>query len=597
MKTKRITAILLSVCLMCSFLAFGTSAKTVTKTAVYGDVDLDGRISIVDATLIQKGLAKIKTLDETQTKAANVDGSDSLGINDATLIQKYLSKILTAFPVGETFTYTTEVEETDWRTSTISYEIFVRSFYDSNGDGIGDFRGVAQKADYLKSLNVGCVWLMPIYKTTSYHGYDVVDYYSVNSELGTINDFDYMVQTLHDNGIKVIIDFVANHTSSSNPWFTSAISSASSPYRDYYIIQSSKGSTGSWHKKNGVYYRGDFSSHMPELNFNNQQVWTEIKNAAGYWLDRNIDGFRLDAAKHIDDNTKVTHAWWRDFESYVKSKNSDAFVVGEVWSDTSAVIKYYSDMDSTFNFDLSTRIMNFANGQSVDLVSAVNTCNTKYKNAASLTPDIPKTTIDSIFLNNHDQTRTVSTLGDSVEKAKLAAAVEMTLPGMPFIYYGEELGQKSNTSDPNRREAMDWYKSASGTGMCNSRKWDTTPKYTVANDGISLEEEINDKNSLYNYYVSLTTIRNNYPIFFEGDYNTVTTSSNIYSYTVTKQDSDYGMFVAHNNTSSSVTVKASVPFTDLLSGKSYSAGDSVTINGYSSLIVNYTGSDNTYRPF
>lgn len=570
---------------------FSAGAETVKYK--YGDVDIDDGITARDAGYIQQYLAHLNDFDDLQLKLADVTASGDVDVADITYIQWYLGKIVTAFPSGEY--YEVEVEDPDWRLSTISYEIFVRSFYDSDNNGIGDFRGIAEKVDYLKSLNVGCVWLMPIYTTGSYHGYDVKDYTSVNNQYGTIDDFDYMLDTLHDNGIKVIIDFVPNHTSVMHPWFTSAISSESSPYRDYYFISSSKGSSGSWHYRNGLYYRGDFSSSMPDLNYNNSAVWDEMKNAAGFWLDRGVDGFRLDAVLHLDDDKSVNHAFLQDFETYVKGKNSDAFLVGEVWDSTSTVKPYYKDIDSCFDFTYANKIVAFAQGTGSDLAAVIQENDRLYKVAANASPIKDSlTTINSIFITNHDQTRIASQV-DSTDKAKLAAAVLMTSKGMPFIYYGEELGQKSNDNDSNRREPFDWYKSASGTGMCNSRRWNVTSQFTIANDGISLEEEVNDEDSIYNYYRKLTKIRNDNKIFFDGTYTTVSTKK-FYKYTVTDEDLDYSMFVAHNRSTVATNLTATKDFTDLLTGTTYSVGDSVVIQPCESLIVRYEGNDTAYDP-
>lgn len=600
---KKAVSAALALTLAVSAVGFSASAVTTqeqpsaSRTYLYGDVNLDDNVSIADALKIQKNVISAVTFSELETKIADVDSSGEVNVLDATLVQKYALMLINEFPAGVSFV----VEDTaDWRTSTISYEIFVRSFCDSDGDGIGDFRGVASKASYLKDMNVGCVWLMPINESPTYHGYDVMDYCSTNEDYGTIDDFNYMLDVLHQNDIKVLIDFVANHTSSQHPWFTAAISNPDGPYGDYYEISDTQGSGSGWSYNSQYkrYYRANFSSGMPDLNYHNRKVWEEMENAAGYWLDLGVDGFRLDAAMHIDPDETITHAWWQDFESYVKSKNPDAFVVGENWSgSTNVVASYFADMDSSFDFPLQSKLMSLANGSQVDIVSSVNTSLTNYQLSADTTPDIPKTTVMTTFLNNHDQTRTVSTLG-SVEKAKLAAAIQFTLPGMPFIYYGEELGQKSNGNDPNRREPMDWYASAKGEGMCkmNSSLWGATEMFTRANDGVSLEEEVSDSDSIYNYYKKLTKLRSDYPIFFTGDYMTIS-AKNLNCYTVTDDDYSYGMFVAHNITGTAIEQTVVSTFTDLLSGKTYNEGDTVTIEPYTTIVAQYDGADKAYSPF
>ena len=593
-KIRRSLAVILSIIMLCMIIFPSFAAQAGTVIYKYGDVDLDDAVTVTDATRIQQKLSKLTELSDLQCILADVNLSDDVDISDATIIQQKLAKLISEFPSGEF--YTAEEETKDWRLSTISYEIFVRSFYDTNNDGIGDFRGVAEKVDYLKSLNVGCVWLMPIYPTDSYHGYDVKNYTATNTQYGSLDDFDYMLETLHNNGIKVIIDFVPNHSSVNHPWFQSAISDSNSKYKDYYFISTQKGSSGSWHYRNGKYYRGDFSSTMPDLNYNNEAVWDEMKSAAGFWLDRGVDGFRLDAVMHLDDNKKVNHAFLQDFEVFVKSKNSDAYVVGEVWSSQSTIKPYYKDIDSCFNFDYASTILRFAALNRSDIVYSMNDANRAYTASANNSPIKDSlNTIDSVFITNHDQTRTASML-ENDSQTKLAAAVLMTSKGMPFIYYGEELGQKSNDWDNNRREPLDWYKSAKGTGMTDSNKWGIRPMFTIANDGISLEEEASDQNSIYNYYVKLTEIRKENDIFFDGTYTSIDSSSDFYEYTVTDENTNYGMYVAHNRSNSSATFTASQAFTDLLSGKTYSAGQKVTVQPCASVIVRYSGNKPKYDP-
>ena len=599
---KKLISVFLIISIVFSCLALNVQAVETEKgsssdiTYLYGDAYNDNKITIEDATTIQMYLAGFQSFDEVSKHISDVDISGEVDINDVTLIQKFIVDLIDEFPSGEYYT----IGNNDWRTSTISYEIFVRSFCDSDGDGIGDFRGIASKASYLKDLNVGCVWLMPIHESPSYHGYDIIDYYSTNEDYGTIEDFKYMLDVLHQNDIKVLIDFVANHTSSQNQWFLDGLSNPDSPYADYYEFTDKPDSTSGW-KYNGQYnkyYRGNFSAGMPDLNYKNKAVWTEMKNVAGYWLDTGVDGFRLDASMHIDPDLDMTQEWWQDFETYVKSKNPEAFVVGENWiTNPDPVASFFNCMDSSFDFPLQEQIMRLARGEQLDIVGFVNRELQLQKMYADTTPDVPKTSVMTTFLNNHDQTRTVSYLG-SVEKAKLAAAIQFTLPGMPFIYYGEELGQQSNNNDPNRREPMDWYASAKGEGMCVLDKnfFGVPSQYTVANDGISLEEEINDENSIYNYYKKLTQLRTDYPIFFSGNYSSIESKS-LNCYTVTDENLPYGMFVSHNVTKNNIQLNTLYDFTDLLSGKSYKTGDTVTIAPYTTIVAKYDGMDKKFSLF
>jgi alpha-amylase len=270
-----------------------------------------------------------------------------------------------------------------WWNDTVFYEVFVRSFKDSNGDGIGDFNGLIEKLDYLNDgdpatttdLGVTGLWLMPIQPSPSYHGYDVTDYYTVNPQYGNMQDFRRLVDEAHQRGMRVTIDLVLNHTSSDNPWFVES-QKLDSPYRDWYIwSQNNPGYLGPWSQN--VWYSGDngfyyalFWERMPDLNYRNPAVVQEMKKVANFWLgDVGVDGFRLDAAKHIveegkvQENTPANHAWWKEFRSAYKADNPQAMTVGEVWSSNDQAAKYVQgdELDLVFNFDMSSAMLSAAN--------------------------------------------------------------------------------------------------------------------------------------------------------------------------------------------------------------------------------------------
>lgn len=224
----------------------------------------------------------------------------------------------------------------------VFYEIFVRSFNDSNGDGIGDLKGVTEKLDYLKGLGVKGIWLMPINASSSYHGYDVDDYYSINKDYGTMEDFEELIKEAHKRDIKVIMDMVLNHTSVNNKWFESARQSEDSPYRDYYIWSNdmslktkvSSMNTKCWSQngdKQELYY-SVFWSGMPDLNYDNDKVFDEVKKITKYYLnDVKVDGFRLDAAKWVyDDDLDKNVKFWNKYSKYVKSVKKDAIIVANM---------------------------------------------------------------------------------------------------------------------------------------------------------------------------------------------------------------------------------------------------------------------------
>lgn len=609
--SKKLLSLLLSIIMAVgAFSVISVNAETATSTDTdnevkYGDIDGNSKVNIKDVTALQKYLVGIDvTADLTY---ADVNGDEVTDIADATTIQKYISHIIDDFSV---------VKDSDWRTSSIGYEIFIRSFYDSNNDGCGDFRGIAEKVDYLKSLNVGVVWLMPFNKTDSYHGYDVKDYKAVCEDYGTMEDFEYMVETLHNNGIKVVMDLVVNHTSSSNQWFVNAQNSIGN-YHDYYLWGNNRPAIGyslwSYNSNAKEYYYHCFSSsNMPDLNYNNKNVWSAVDDVADYWLDNGVDGFRLDAAMHIDDSVSsdgvhsdtkentITHQWWQHFENHIKEKNPSAFCVGEVWAESSmqsTQARFFADLDSDFDFYLMSEIKSMAKGTKKSIAKFAQNYTDMITTQAESTPDVNKTTINSTMLDNHDVNRLAYDLGGNTTQLKFAAAVQMTLPGMPWIYYGDEIGQQGGGSDssydPNRREAMDWYKNRDGEGatyMNKIRSWGTSEKFTNANDGISVEEQEGVSGSLLEYYKTLTSIRNKYKIFYTGSYGNGRYFGNAYSYTVTDESRNYSMLVIHNN-NSATSVVATGEFTDLISGKHYNVGDTVEIAKYQSMIIKINNGD------
>ncbi len=221
-----------------------------------------------------------------------------------------------------------------WWREAVFYEIFVRSYNDSNADGIGDFNGITQKLDYLQSLGVTAIWLMPIHPSPSYHGYDVLNYYAVNPQYGSLGDFKRLLSEAHSRGMRIIIDLVLNHTSSQHPWFVEANSNPQSKYRDWYVWSETDQGNG-WHAGKSGYYFGLFSEVMPDLNYRNPEVTAQMEKMARFWLNEvGIDGFRLDAAKHLieengkTENTTATHEWLKGFYGAYKADKPEAYAVG-----------------------------------------------------------------------------------------------------------------------------------------------------------------------------------------------------------------------------------------------------------------------------
>ncbi len=334
------------------------------------------------------------------------------------------------------------------------YQIFVRSFADANGDGIGDLKGITAKWDYLNGLGIESILLSPIFASPSYHKYDVTDYYKLDSEYGDTEWFESFIKDAHKHNIKVILDLPLNHCSKKHPWFIDAVKNPNSPYRDYFIWADTPGTDKEhWHQPKdakGKYYYGYFSPDMPDLNYDNDSVVNEAIKIAAFWLkQKKVDGFRLDAAQHIFDDKKKTIAFWKKFKEACIEINPHVFLVGEVGNSFEVIGPYLqSSMSACFNFDLSSAILDMIKTETADGF------NKKVQKIQSYYSLYNKNFFDATFITNHDQERVMSQLNDNADKAILAAALMFTLPGQPFIYYGEEIGMKGKKPDEHIREPM-----------------------------------------------------------------------------------------------------------------------------------------------
>jgi len=411
-----------------------------------------------------------------------------------------------------------------WWNDEVFYEIFIRSFQDSDGDGIGDIQGLINRLDYLNDgdpetttdLGVTGLWLMPIFPSPSYHGYDVVNYRDIHPDYGTLEDFRRLLNEAHKRGIKVIIDFVGNHTSSQHPWFKASSSKASK--RDWYIWQESKpnynGPWGQnvWHQLNNAYYYGLFWDGMPDLNFKTKAVTDEIKEISRFWaIDIGVDGFRIDAVKHwieegvVQENTTSTLNWWRDFYAFQKGLRPSLMTVGEVWTSTENILPYSdSRLDYCFEFDLANNILDAINTKSADgLKSKVNQITSNYAPFQYGT-----------FLANHDQDRVINRLGESVVRAKLAASILLSLPGVPYLYYGEEIGMSGVKPDENIRRPMQW-DSSPNFGFSSGVPWHSM-NTNASQFNVSLLQS--EPNSLWNHYRDWIALRRMNTAMTEGKY-------------------------------------------------------------------------------
>lgn len=450
----------------------------------------------------------------------------------------------------------------------IYYEIFVRSFADSDGDGIGDFNGVTAKLDYLKELGIDGIWLMPVNASPSYHGYDVTDYNSLNEDYGTEADFQNLIEQAHKRDIKVIMDFVINHTSSEHPWFQSAVADANSPYRNYYrwvnkrdtadysLSDESFWNSQVWHKSGDYYYYGIFSEEMPDLNYNNEMVRKEVKNAAKKWLTLGVDGFRLDAAMHIygdyefkqqKDQLQSNLQWWNEFALFCESINPEVYLVGEAWQDEKVLAEYAQPFDTKFNFTFAQDMMDAIMNESTEKTSTGKELAKSLENILQQYKEQDEKYIDGIFATNHDQNRIMSQVG-SVEKAKLAASIYLTLPGNPFIYYGEEIGMYGEKPDEKIREPFQW--SPDGSDMDTT--WEEASSNTKT---LSLQElKAESTNNIYHHYQKLIAFRKGHPVLADGEFKAVETGKKtILAYSRKNQEEE--LIVIHNLSKEQVEIQ------------------------------------------
>jgi len=413
-------------------------------------------------------------------------------------------------------------QASDWRDGGVCYEIFVRSFYDSDADGIGDLEGLIQKLDYVNDgdpdtrtdLGANCIWLMPIAESPSYHGYDVTDYYRIDPDYGTNEDFKRFTDEAHQRGIQVLVDMVINHTSDRHPIFQEAAGDSESPYRDWFRFLPTPGPDNEYGDNNWRrapdredYYYGFFSSRMPDLNWETEAVREEMKKASTFWLDdMGADGLRLDAVRHLmeDDegrstNVPRTHDMLREYGQYVRETHPGSYTVGEVFDGNEALLAYFPDqLDAYFAFGVSDAILNaVTSGSSEGLLDAV----------LVMQEAVPNDRY-SPFLRNHDQSRTLTVLDGDVERAKLAAALLLTMPGVPFVYYGEELGMEGDKPDPRIRTPMPW-RLGPAAGFTTGEPWEPLQADSLT---ANVEAQEGDEGSILNLYRELIHLRTENPI-------------------------------------------------------------------------------------
>lgn len=481
----------------------------------------------------------------------------------------------------------------------IYYEIFVFSFADSDGDGVGDFNGIASKLDYLQDLGIDGLWLSPIFYSESYHGYDVEDYNEVNPLFGTIDDFKNLVNEVHNRGMKIIIDYPINHTSSLCDWFIEATSNPDSKYVDYYnfvnkddtskysLDEKSPWYSDVWHSFDDSYYYGIYGEAMPDLNFNNPEVRQVVIDNAVLYAKLGVDGFRLDGAMHIfepneynemTNSTQQTITWWNEFACALEEVNPDIYLVGEVWHETDTLEEYVQPFDTKFDFALNSDITRILTNDTAHLNGGI-PISQEIEELYSTYNSVDTNFLDGPFLSNHDQNRIMTTLNGDTNKAKLAANIYLTLPGNPFLYYGEEIGMLGgNGDDSTKREYFKWTNDSHdlGNAYCIDLGGNTTTP--------SLEEQMSDEDSIYNHYKEIISIRKNTPALTSAYYSALNIKDNsILAYI--RGEGDESVYVIHNLCSDTV----STYIDGITNGQIiYNSNDSTTISDSTLTIAPYS---------
>jgi len=438
----------------------------------------------------------------------------------------------------------------DWAKHGVMYEIFVRSFCDSNGDGIGDLKGITSRLDYLNDgnpettndLGIKLIWLMPVFDSPSYHGYDVSDYYKINHDYGTNEDFQELLREAHKRGIKIITDLILNHCSSQHALYRDAYNNPDSKYdKWFYFSNETNTRTHNWYFRNDQQDRAMLDPFMPAWNVNNPEVQDYLFAAAKYWIDPNndgdfsdgIDGYRCDYAMG------PPHEFWKNFRQAVKSTNPDVLLLAEAWTDLNAISQYFdNEFDMAFDFPFQGAITGaISGGSGKEIISTIE----------SEMKMLPAHALMNRFANNHDMNRIANQFDEAT--AKLTFGILLTLPQMPMLYYGDEIGMKGQKDpyDEGIRRPMEWCADNKCKEMAT---W--YPVWEQKPDGISVEEQNTNPVSLLSFIRNIISIRDKSPvetgtISFNKIYETSNSEKEYQraiSYTI--EDSDYVFIVVAN---------------------------------------------------
>jgi glycosidase len=400
---------------------------------------------------------------------------------------------------------------TDWFKSAVIYAIFPRSFADSNGDGIGDLQGIIAKLDYIQGLGANTIWLMPPFVTPSYHGYNVADYYHIDPSLGTDADLVALINAVHNRHMRFILDYVADHTADTHPFFKDAYGNPQSQYSDFYM----------WlNPQHTDYQHFAIDLTMPRLNFDTPAVNAYMLKVAQFYLDMGVDGFRCDVAG------LVPHSFWQSLRKIINASYPGRILLGEFWTDRAQIPDYLDsgEFDAAFDFPVYMDLVGLHETDGIGVLNG--------QNPVSLVTDRLKAAHSGYlvrFLGNHDTNRLISIVQDSQLRARAAAVWLTTLPGPIQIYQGDELGVTGSKSDQPTagdlpvRLPFPW-----NTAKIIGNYQTTWTPSIVNTQTISVEAEKNDVLSLDYLYRTVLAMRQTDPVFSSDNTEWITTNPNIY---------------------------------------------------------------------
>ncbi|CAI3309986.1 glycoside hydrolase family 13 protein [Enterococcus cecorum] len=477
-----------------------------------------------------------------------------------------------------------------WWQEVVVYQIYPRSFKDSNGDGIGDLPGIIEKLDYLEKLGIGAIWLSPVYQSPNDdNGYDISDYEAIMTEFGTMEDMDRLIAEAKKRNIRIIMDLVVNHTSDEHAWFVEARKSKDNPYRDYYVwadpskdggvpngLRSAfSGSAWQLDEATGQYYLHLFSKKQPDLNWQNEKVRQAVYQMMNFWIDKGIGGFRMDVIdligkvpeKEITGNGPRLHEFLQEMNQATFGKH-DLLTVGETWGATPEIAKLYSNPDRhelsmVFQFE-HIGLDQQEGGEKWDL-APVDLGKLKQIFAKWQT-ELDNQGWNSLFWNNHDLPRMISRWGNDgqyrVESAKMLAILLHMQKGTPYIYQGEEIGMTNTAitdiSQARDIETINMYHERLANGYAkediihsinvkgrdNARRpvqWNhhafagfsTVEPWIAVNDNyekINVEQALANPDSIFYTYQKLIALRKANPIMIWGDFELVDTQEEVFAY-------------------------------------------------------------------